>query len=391
MSTSIRTSVPTSFPQVDHRLSRRLAVGGGIGIAAAAAAGSILVQPLLASAQDATAEATPSDALQPGGVEIDPQMQEVLDALTSFDAPALEDGTPEIGRELPSAADAVKQVLTARGEPAQEVVGDIRHILIPGLDDNQILARLYFPMDAGSGLLPVAVYFHGGGFVIASVNTYDSSCRALANPTGCIVASIAYRLAPEHPFPAAVNDAYAATQFFLTTAGEVGGDPERVAVVGESAGGNLAAVVCLRARDDDAPMPVHQGLVYPLVTFAPEGEATESIETYANAVPLNAAALDWFGSYYLTDPSEASDPFTSPLDVDDLSGLPPATIIQAQIDPLQSQGTLYAEALEEAGVEVTRSLYEGVTHEFFGMGAVVDKAADAVAELAGELQAAFEA
>jgi acetyl esterase len=390
MSISTRTSAPASFLTADHRLSRRLAVGGGLGVAAAAA-GTILAQPLLATAQDATAEATPSDALQPGGAEIDPQMQEVLDALTSFDAPALEDGTPEIGRELPSFADALQQVLTARGEPSQEIVGDIRHILIPGLDDNQILARLYYPTEAGSGLLPVAVYFHGGGFVIASVNTYDASCRALANATGCIVASIAYRLAPEHPFPAAVNDAYAATQFFLSTAGEVGGDPERVAVVGESAGGNLATVVCLRARDEDAPMPVHQGLVYPLVTFAPEGEATESIETYANAVPLNAAALDWFGSYYLTDPSEASDPFTSPLDVDDLSGLPPATIIQAQIDPLQSQGTLYAEALEEAGVEVTRSLYEGVTHEFFGMGAVADKAADAVAELAGELQAAFEA
>ncbi len=388
MSVPSRTTIRAAALPEDHQVSRRIAVGAGLGLAATAIGASLTRSPF-AGAQEASPEATPPAALQPGGTEVDPQMQEVLDALASFDAPALDEVTPEIGRELPSFADAVQKVLADRGEPAQEAVGDIRHILIPGLDDNQILARIYYPLDAPSGLLPVSVYFHGGGFVIANINTYDASCRALANATGGIVASIAYRLAPEYPFPAAVNDAYAATQHFLTSAGEVGGDPDRVAVVGESAGGNLATVVCIRARDEDAPLPVHQGLVYPLVTLAPEGEALKSIETYANAAPLNAAALDWFGSFYLADPADATDPFGSPL-LADLSGLPPATIIQAQIDPLLSQGTLYAEALEEAGVEVTLSLYENVTHEFFGMGAVVDKAADAVAELAAELKAAFE-
>lgn len=238
----------------------------------------------------------PAAVLAPGGVAVDPQMQEVLDALASFDAPALPDVTPQVARELPSFADALQQVLADRGEPALEPVGDIRHILIPGIDGNEILARLYYPQNAGSDLLPVAVYFHGGGFVIANISTYDASCRAIANAAGCIVASIAYRQAPENPFPAAPNDAYSATQYFLSSAGTVGGDPARVAVVGESAGGNLAAVVSMLLRDEGGAMPVHQVLIYPITTYVPEGEAAESIKQFAMAKPLSAAALDWFAS-----------------------------------------------------------------------------------------------
>jgi acetyl esterase len=356
-------------------------VGGGLVVAGAATG-----LPMLAAAQDASPVATPA----PGGVEVDPQMQEVLDALASFDAPPLAEVTPQVGRELTSFADAVQKVLTDRGEPSQEPVGDIGHVLIPGIDGNEIVARLYYPQGEATDLLPVAVYFHGGGFVIANIATYDASCRAIANAAGCIVASVGYRQAPENPFPAAPNDAFSAVQYFMSSAGEVGGDPERVAVIGESAGGNLATVVCLLARDQGATMPVHQVLVYPVTTFAPEGEATASIEQFANAAPLNAAALEWFGQYYLADPAAASDPNVSPLNAADLSGLPPATIIQAEIDPLQSQGVLYADALEAAGVAVTRTLYEGVTHEFFGMGAFVDKAADAVAVVAEQLGTAFE-
>lgn len=136
-------------------------------------------------------------------------------------------------------------------------------------------------------------------------------------------------------------------------------------------------------------MPVHQLLVYPVATFAPMGESLESIEQFANAAPLNAAALEWFGIYYLASPDDAANPYASPLGASDLSELPPATIIQAQIDPLQSQGTVYAEALEAAGVEVSRHLYEGVSHAFYGMTAIVDKAAEAVAQSATELKTAF--
>ncbi|MDQ3657582.1 MAG: alpha/beta hydrolase, partial [Chloroflexota bacterium] len=141
--------------------------------------------------------------------------------------------------------------------------------------------------------------------------------------------------------------------------------------------------------DEGGLMPLHQVLVYPVTTFAPEGESLESIQEYANAIPLSAAALEWFGMHYLADPADATNPYASPLEAADLSGLPPVTMIQAEIDPLQSQGTVYADALEAAGVTVSRTLYEGVTHEFFGMTKVVDKAADAVDQVATEVNAAL--
>jgi len=363
-------------------LSRRhsLQLAGGF------AAASLASAPGLRSlAQDATPEASPVIG---GGA--DPQMQQVLDALTSFNAPPLDSVTPFAGRNLPSFRDAVETVLAEQGEPILEPVGRIEHLLIPSLDGTEILARVYHPAGASEAeLLPVMVYFHGGGFVIASLDTYDASCRALANATGAIVASIAYRQAPENPFPTAVDDAFAATQYFLGGAGVVGGDPERVIVAGESAGGNLATVVCLRARDEGALLPLHQVLVYPVTTFAPEGESLESIQEYANAIPLGAAGLEWFGTFYLADPADATNPYASPLLATDLSGIPPVTMIQAEIDPLQSQGTAYADALEAAGVTVSRTLYEGVTHEFFGMTTVVDKAADAVEQVASEVNAAL--
>lgn len=377
---SILTMSTTASPRSHLELSRRAVIG----TTAAATAGALALNGR-AFAQDAT-PGTPVS----GGPSPDTQMQEVLDALAAFKAPPLEDVTPEIGRNLPSFANALQAVVVAKGLPAFEEVGAVEHILIPS-DDGEILARIYRPLEASGDALPVLVYFHGGGFVIANLDTYDASCRALANAAGCIVASIAYRQAPEYPFPAAVDDAYAATQYFLENAGEVGGDPAKVAVAGESAGGNLAAVVSLRARDEGASLPVHQLLVYPVTTFAPEGEAAMSVEQFADAKPLNAAMLEWFGSYYLPTPEDATNSEASPLEAESLSDLPPTTVILAEIDPLQSQGTVFAQALEEAGVDVSLTLYQGVTHEFFGMGAVVDKAAEAVAEAAGRLTASFDA
>lgn len=331
----------------------------------------------------------PDDGPLPGGAAVDPQMQEVLDALIAFEAPPLDTVTPRVARALPSFKEAVADVLSARGEPGLEAVGDVSHTLFPALDGTELVARIYRPLDSGDELLPILVYFHGGGFVIAGPNVYDASARALANATGAIVASIAYRQAPENPFPFAVDDAYAALLHFQGAADTVGGDPERIAVGGESAGGNLATVTAIRARDEGTPLPVHQLLVYPVATFAPTGAAAESVEQFAEAVPLSAAALEWFGSHYLSDPGQAADPYVSPLDSADLSSLPPATIILAEIDPLQSQGQLYADALTAAGVEATVTLFNGVTHEFFGMGAAVDMANDAVEEAAAALRTAF--
>ena len=375
----------TRLSQPPLTSTRRAVLGTGAGLAAGAALGS----GGMAFAQDATPGAAPgATPAVTGGPAPDAQMQEVLDALASFEAPPLEDVTPHIGRNLPSFANAVQAVVSENGLSALEPVAGVDHLLIPG-DEGEILARIYRPAGIESDALPVLVYFHGGGFVIANLDTYDASCRALANAAGCIVASIAYRLAPEDPFPAAVDDAYTATQYVLANAGDIGGDPARVAVGGESAGGNLAAVVSLRARDEGAAMPVHLLLVYPVATLAPEGDAAVSVEQFAEAKPLNAPMLEWFGSHYLSDPAAASDPMVSPLNAADLSGLPPATVILAEIDPLQSQGAVFAQALIDAGVDTTFTLYQGVTHEFFGMGAVVDKAVEAVAEAATRLKASF--
>ena len=371
-------------------LSRRAALGTGAGLAALASGRLAFSQQnatpgtVLEATPGASGAATPAAA----GPTPDAQMQEVLDALATFEAPPIEEVTPHIARNLPSFANALRAVVAERGLPAEEPVGGIDHLLIPG-PEGEILARIYRPAGVEGDALPVLVYFHGGGFVIANLDTYDASCRALTNAAGCIVASIAYRQAPENPFPAPVDDAYAATQFMMTNAGDIGGDPARVAVAGESVGGNLAAVVSLRARDEGAPLPVHQLLVYPVTTFAPEGDAAVTIEQFADAKPLNAPMLEWFGSHYLPDPALASDPMVSPLNATELGGVPPATVILAEIDPLQSQGAVYAQALIDAGVDTTMTLYQGVTHEFFGMGAVVDKADEAVAEAATRLKAAF--
>lgn len=361
-----------------------------------AGAGAIVTGGLVAnhltssvSAQDATptGDATPTLS---GGVPVDPQMQRILDALASYGAPPIESVPAQIARNLPSVAAATIEVLSAKGEPAFQAIGDIDHILIPG-PAGDIVARVYTPVDAADGPFPVVVYYHGGGFVVANLDTYDASCRAVANGSGALVVSVAYRQAPEAPYPAAVDDAYAALQYVIANAGTINGDPERVAVFGESAGGNLAAVVSLLARDQGGSSPIHQVLVYPVTTFAPEGDQTRSIERFVDAAPLNSAMLEWFGSYYLTDPSIArTDPYVSPA-IADLTGLPPATVILAEIDPLHDQGEIFAQQLTDAGVDTTVTTYEGVTHEFFGTGAVVDKAVKAVEEAAAALRAAFGA
>ena len=370
---------------ITHSTSRRMVLAGAGAFAAGGLAASQLTRGV--SAQDATpaGEATP---MLSGGVPVDPQMQAVLDVLMATDSPPIESVTPFIARNLPSAQSSALQLLSMRGEPGYEEVEDIDHILIPG-PAGDILARIYKPLDAGDAPYPVVVYFHGGGFVIANLDTYDASCRAVANAAGALVVSVAYREAPEAPYPAAADDAYAALQYVAANAGTFNGDPDRVAVLGESAGGNLAAVVSLLARDQGGVAPIHQVLVYPVATFAPEGDQTQSIDQFADAAPLNAAMLEWFGSYYLTDPSAAgTDPYVSPA-IADLTGLPPATVILAEIDPLHDQGEVFAQQLTDAGVDTTVTTYEGVTHEFFGLGLVVDKAVQAVDEAATALRAAF--
>ena len=374
-------------PTLSLTTSRRGLVSGGLALSAL----GTLSRFTPAAAQDATPAASPVVAIpaaSPVGGAVDPQMQEVLDALAAFGNPPIESTTPDVARNLPSFANALRVVEAQRGIAPSTAV-TVQGITVPG-PEGDIACRTYRPSAADPAMpLPVVAYFHGGGFVIANLDTYEASCLAVAEMAQCLVVSVAYRQAPEHPLTATVDDAYAATQYLLASAGDIGGDPARVAVFGESAGGNLATVVCLKARDEGGMMPIHQVLVYPITTYVPEGDQTTSIQQFADAKPLNAAMLDWFKGYYLPDPADAENAYASPLLAPDLGGLPPATIIQAEIDPLQGQGTTYAQALEAAGVEVTSTLYTGVTHEFFGMGTVVDKAREAEMEAAQALTTAF--
>jgi len=324
----------------------------------------------------------PAVAQEPG--QPDPQMQAVLDAIASLESPPLPTLSPFNARNTPGIPYWLETAAAMQGKNiAPEPVADISHVLIPR-EGGEILARVYTP--SGTGPFPVIVYYHGGGWVISNLDGYDNSARALTNAAGAIVVSVAYRQAPENPYPAAADDAFTAYCWVVENAASLGGDSSQVAVAGESAGGNLATVTAMKARDWGFQMPVHQLLVYPVTNYAFD---TESYQTYANAVPLDKASMMWFWGHYLANEEDGDHPYASPLRAEDLSGMPATTVILAEIDPLQSEGMAYAHRLMDAGVPTTLHLYEGVTHEFFGMGALVDKAKDAVATAGAELRASF--
>ncbi|MGN6389686.1 MAG: alpha/beta hydrolase [Burkholderiaceae bacterium] len=314
-----------------------------------------------------------------------PSMQKVLDALASLGPKPIETLTPEEARQQPTPADAVKKVLQQEGRSADTGGVEVRHMTIPG-PAGDIPIHVYTPQ--GDGPFPVMVYFHGGGFVIADTAVYDASPRALARGANAIMVAVDYHRAPEHKFPAAPNDAFAAYRWVCEHAQEINGDPQCVAVGGESAGGNLATVVSMMARDRDAPLPVHQLLVYPV---AGDDMNTPSYRENAQAKPLNKAMMEWFFKYYLGSPEDADNPYAVPLKAQSLAGLPPATVITDEIDPLRSEGKQYAERLQQDGVPVAYRNYDGVTHEFFGMGAVLPEAQDAERFAAEELKKAFAA
>ena len=312
-----------------------------------------------------------------------PQMQSVLDELKALGAKPLETLSVEQARKQATPADAVKAVLKKQGRStAPEPVGDVsdRSIAGPG---GSIPIRIYTPK--GTGPFPVVLYIHGGGWVIADLDVYDSSPRALANAAGAIVVSTHYRRGPESKFPAAHDDTWAAYKWVLANAGSLHGDPRRVAVAGESAGGNMAAAIAIRARDEKVSLPVYQVLVYPVATV---DMSTPSKKENTEAKPLGTPALPWFTEKYLASSADGEKPTFSILKAD-LKGLPAATVITAQIDPLRSEGKAYADRLKAAGVSVDYRNYEGVTHEFFGMGAVVDLAKEAVAYAAAGLKKGF--
>lgn len=306
-------------------------------------------------------------------------MQTILSALRSFNSRPLETLNAQEARLQPGFADAVKKVQTERSaNAAPEAVAQVAEIEVSGAV-GPIPARLYRP--GNDATYPVILYFHGGGFVIATIDTYDASARALANKANAIVLSVEYRKGPENRFPAAHDDAFASYQWTLAQIAKYGGNPQKIAVVGESAGGSLAASVAIMARDRGIVLPVHMGLVYPI---AGGNLMTASYLENANAIPLSKPAMQWFFANYLNSSAELKDPRIDLVNAN-LSGLPSATVITDQIDPLRSEGELLATRLSAAGSSVNQKNYLGVTHEFFSASAVLKDAQDAQMMLAQDL------
>jgi acetyl esterase len=322
------------------------------------------------------------------------QMRAVLDAHKAMGPLPIESLAPECARQIPLADRAAIAVygqhITKKAlAPLPLPLGKVEHKTIPG-PGGDLLVRLYTPKGgAPEGGWPVLVYFHGGGWVVATLDTYDSSCRALCEGAKCIVMSVHYRQAPEHKWPAAKDDAFAAWEWACANAAGFGGNIANIAVAGESAGGNLAAVVSQMAMVRGAQLPLHQLLIYPVTDLA-QGAESASANENADAKPLNKPMLDWFYNYYMPEGADRRNPEISPLHAVKFEGLPPATVILAEIDPLRSDGEAYAEKLYNAGVPVRLEIFRGVTHEFFGMGAVVAEAAEAVKIASQDLRDAFE-
>jgi acetyl esterase len=317
----------------------------------------------------------------------DGPMQKVLDELASLGGKPIETLSPEEARQQPTPTDAVKSLLRKDGkDPTDDMGVKTSDITIPGAA-GPIQARIYKPHDHSEDKLhPVVVYFHGGGFVIADLDVYDGGPRGVSKMADVIVVSVHYRQAPEHHFPAAHDDALAAYRWVLENAQTFRGDPQKVAVMGESAGGNLAIGVSMMARDAGLAAPKHQVLVYPVAGVDMDNE---SYVENADAKPLNRPMMKWFVKHIFANEADAQDPRINIVEKANLSGLPSTTVICAEIDPLRTEGELLAEKLEQAGVDVRHKIFNGSTHEFFGMAAVVPDAAAAQTFAAHELKRAF--
>ena len=304
---------------------------------------------------------------------LDPQAQTFLDQLAALNAPPINQLPPELARQEPRA-------LLGLAQP--EPVAEVENRTIPG-PQGDIPVRIYTP--EGKGPFPVLVFFHGGGWVICDLDTHDEACRSLANGTPCIVVSVDYRLAPEHKFPAAVDDCYAAAQWAARNAASLNGDSSRIAVGGDSAGGNLTAVIAQLARDRGEPSLVFQLLIYPAVNFNAD---TPSSREMADGYFLTRDDMIWFMNHYLNSPDDKNSPLASPALTADLSGLPPALVITAEYDPLRDEGEQYGQKLKDAGVPVTTSRYNGMIHGFVTLPGF-DQGKRARAEASAALRVAF--
>jgi acetyl esterase len=305
---------------------------------------------------------------------VDPQVEVVLKEFAAKGRPPLHELSVDEARSV------AEEMVALAGDPIE--VGSIRDISIP-VDGAAIGARVYTPN--GAGPHPVVVFFHGGGWVICSLDTHDNVCRAICRDADAVVVSVAYRMAPEHRFPTAAHDCFAATRWVADNASSFGGDANRLAVCGDSAGGNLSAVVSQMARDAGGPALAFAALIYPAVDMTAEGG---SMVDNAHGYFLEEDTMHWFMDHYLS-PEERSHPMASPLLHLDLSGLPPCFIATCEYDPLRDEGEAYGAALRANGVAAENKRYDGLIHAVINMTGVLDGGRTLIADVGSRLHAAL--
>ncbi|PYM98259.1 MAG: acetyl hydrolase [Candidatus Rokuibacteriota bacterium] len=307
---------------------------------------------------------------------LDPQAQAVIDLVIKSGRPAYNTLSPKDARQL------FRETRPA-STPTPPEIGAVRNLVANG-PGGPIPLRVYRPAGvAASVALPGLMYFHGGGWVIGDLDTHDVLCRQLTAEAGVTVVNVDYRLAPEHKFPAAADDAWAATRWTVAHASEFGVDASRLAVGGDSAGGNLAAVVALQARDAGAPIIKLQVLVYPVTDVAAE---SRSYQDFSEGYMLTRESMRWFTAHYLAAAGQANDWRVSPLRASSHAGLPPALVVTAGFDPLRDEGAAYAAKLQQAGVLVDYVCYGGMIHGFAGMGKLIETGNRAVSHIAATLR-----
>jgi acetyl esterase len=311
---------------------------------------------------------------------LDPIMKAFLDQMALQPAPKM--------HELP--APAARQMFAALMElagPKDVPIGKVANLTCPG-PDGDIPLRIYTPVAPSSDVLPALLFFHGGGFVIGNLDTHDGLCRMIANEAGVRVIAVDYRLSPEHKYPAAIEDASAALKFVEANAPQLGVDANRLAIGGDSAGGNIAAVIAQIAKENGGPSLAFQLLFFPVTQI---GEETSSFRSFAEGFFLEKAGLEWFYRAYLPDGANRKDPHISPLMASSLEGLPPAYLAIAEFDPLHDEGLAYGEKLKKAGVPCEIADYRGLVHDFIYLQAVLPQAATALKAASAALAKALKA
>ncbi|MFG6116031.1 alpha/beta hydrolase [Halobacillus sp. MO56] len=326
-----------------------------------------------------SSEAAETDYLQLNDREavmmsLDPQAKFLLEQMEAAGEPPMHELSPEEAR-------AAMDFSPLAGEPVEVAKVENRTIPSPAGD---IPIRIYTP--EGQGPFPALVFYHGGGWVIGDLDMVDVPCRLIANQSNCVVVSVDYRLAPEHKFPAAADDAYAVAQWTVEKGASIEVDSKRVAVGGDSAGGNLAAVVALMAHDRRDFSLAYQMLIYPVTHYSYD---TASYQENADGYLLTKDSMEWFWDHYLRTEDDGRHPYASPLLAEDLSGLPPALVVTAEFDPLRDEGEAYARRLEEAGVAVERKRYDGMIHGFFWMPAALEQGKQCINQASAALKRAL--